>query len=70
MFARSEDQIVASVFSLSGAAPHLFADRLAGFEEDLRVLLREVSPPGQFWERAGEIGLSIWRKRPGDAGRP
>jgi hypothetical protein len=60
VFLRSEDQIVASVFSLSSAAPHLFGDRLGDFERDLRGLLRSVSPAGRFAEKAREIELSIW----------
>ncbi|MBM7783394.1 class I SAM-dependent methyltransferase [Tenggerimyces flavus] len=58
---RSEDQIVASVFSLSGAAPHLFGDRREAFERDLRQLLRDHSPEGTFVERARGITLSVWR---------
>ena len=59
---RSEDDVVASVFSLSSAAPHLFGEHLAGFEADLRGLLRRASPERSFTERAGEIGIRIWRK--------
>ncbi len=58
---RTEDQIVASVFSLSSAAPHLFGDRLEAFERDLRQLLRDHSPEGTFVERARGITLNIWR---------
>lgn len=58
---RSEDDVVASVFSLSWAAPHLFGKRLDAFERDLRRLLRGVSPAGRFAERAREIALVIWR---------
>jgi SAM-dependent methyltransferase len=58
---RSEDQVVASVFSLSSAAPHLFGDRLGAFERDLRKLLREASPDGTFLERARDITLALWR---------
>jgi hypothetical protein len=60
-FERTEDQIVASVFSLSGSAPHLYGDRLQEFEEDLRALLRRASPDGVFHEKARDITLSIWR---------
>lgn len=59
---RSEDDVVASVFSLSSAAPHLFGDRLAGFESELRDLLRATSPEGRFAERQREIALDVWRK--------
>jgi SAM-dependent methyltransferase len=60
VFERSEDDIVASVFSLSSAAPHLFADHLDEFEGDLRALLRRTSPRGRFCERMREIELVIW----------
>jgi hypothetical protein len=57
---RSEDDVVASVFSLSWAAPHLFGDQLDRFERELRQLLRTASPTGRFAERAREIELAIW----------
>ena len=59
---RSEDDVVASVYSLSSAAPHLFGERLADFEADLRALLRKASPDGRFSERAREIALELWTK--------
>jgi hypothetical protein len=59
---RTEDEIVASVFSLSSAAPHLFADRLDEFEEELRRLLRQASPGGTFAEKARYIELVIWTR--------
>jgi len=58
---RTEDEVVASVFSLSSAAPHLFGDRLRSFEDELRALLRAASPSGRFCERAREIALDVWR---------
>ena len=58
---RTEDEVVASVFSLSSAAPHLFGDRLAAFEHELRGILRSSSPGGHFCERARPVGLEIWR---------
>jgi len=64
VFARSTDEIVASVYSLSSAAPHLFAERRAEFEADLREILHRASPSGVFRERARDIELVIWR-RPG-----
>jgi SAM-dependent methyltransferase len=60
VFQRTEDEVVASVYSLSSAAPHLFGDRLDAFDRDLRKALRQISPSGQFWERSGEVALSIW----------
>ena len=56
---RTVDEIVASVFSLSGSAPHLFGDRLSDFEADLRALLAD----GPYAERRRETGLVIWRPR-------
>ena len=62
IYERSEEEVVASVFSLSWAAPHLFADRIGTFENELRRLLRRASPDGRFAERAREIELVIWTK--------
>jgi SAM-dependent methyltransferase len=58
---RTEDQVVASVFSLSSAAPHLFGDRLGEFEQDLRGLLCRSSPEGRFAEQASDVSMVIWR---------
>ena len=58
---RSADEIVASVFSLSRSAPHLFGDRLPAFEADLRALLAAASPGGRFSEVRREMALVIWR---------
>jgi SAM-dependent methyltransferase len=63
VFVRDEDQVVASVFSLSYAAPHLFGEHLADFEADLRRLLREASPDGRFAERRRPVQLDIWVPR-------
>ncbi|MGA5305205.1 class I SAM-dependent methyltransferase [Nucisporomicrobium flavum] len=59
--ARSADEIVSAVFSLSYATPHLFGERVGEFEADLRSLLAEVSPPGVFAERRRETEIVIWR---------
>lgn len=58
---RTEDEVVASVFSRSGSAPHLFGERLREFEAELRALLRETAPDGRFSERLREIELVLWR---------
>jgi SAM-dependent methyltransferase len=58
---RHAEEIVASVFSLSGAAPHLFGDRRQSFEADLRDLLRGVNPDGKFSEQMRESAVDIWR---------
>jgi SAM-dependent methyltransferase len=61
---RSADDIVAWVYSKSGSAPHLFGDRLADFELDLRTLLREAvpAPDGGFGEPVAPTEIRIWRK--------
>ena len=58
---RSADDVVAGVFSLSYAAPHLFGDRVAQFEDELRDLLAEASPTGEFSEEMQEIAVDLWR---------
>jgi len=58
---RSCDDVVASVFSLSSAAPHLFGDRVPVFEGELRDLLADVSPDGRFSEQMRETAIDIWR---------
>jgi SAM-dependent methyltransferase len=62
VFVRTEDEIVASVLSLSSAAPHLFRARLDDFLGDLRVLLRESSPEQLFSERLQDMRVLIWRR--------
>jgi hypothetical protein len=62
---RTEDEIVASVFSLSGATPHLFGARAAEFERDLRALLRATAPDGQFAERMRDSAFEVWRPSTG-----
>jgi SAM-dependent methyltransferase len=58
---RSEDEVVASVYSLSWAAPHLFGERRPRFERELRSLLRRASTDGRFAEKARDIELVLWR---------
>ena len=58
---RDEDEVVASVFSLSYAAPHLFGASRARFEDDLRALLRRTAPDGRFGEERMPITLHVWR---------
>jgi SAM-dependent methyltransferase len=62
VYERTEDEIVASVFSLSSAAPHLFAERREAFEAELRILLRQTSPERRFAEQAQAIELVIWKR--------
>jgi SAM-dependent methyltransferase len=61
-YERSEDDIVASVFSQSSSAPHLFGERLGEFERDLRALLRERAPADGYRERVRDMTLLIRRR--------
>jgi SAM-dependent methyltransferase len=58
---RSTDDVVASVFSLSNAAPHLFGDRARDFEVALRELLTRASTEGRFSERMRDTAVDVWR---------
>ena len=58
---RSADDVVASVFSLSSAAPHLFGQQADEFEAALRDLLAEASPDGRFSEQMRETAVDVWR---------
>jgi SAM-dependent methyltransferase len=58
---RSEDDLVAWVWSLSGSAPHLFGERRGEFEAELRAVLREASPDGVFAEWLPDTDVRIWR---------
>ncbi|MBP2320354.1 SAM-dependent methyltransferase [Kibdelosporangium banguiense] len=59
--ARTTDEVVAKVYSLSSSTPHLFGDKRADFEAELRQLLHEASPNGTFSEQMLETALDIWR---------
>lgn len=58
---RSTHDLVAWVFSLSGSAPHLFGERRAAFEADLRRLLHQKSPSGRFSEQPPDTDLQLFR---------
>ena len=58
---RTAEQVVASVYSLSSAAPHLFGDRLDAFDGELRRLLAAAGPTGRFSERMRPTTVTIWR---------
>ncbi|MFE0102343.1 class I SAM-dependent methyltransferase [Streptomyces sp. NPDC059009] len=61
---RTADDVVAWVFSLSSAAPHLFGAGLPAFESELRHLLSDASPAGRFSERGPGTEVVVWRKAP------
>jgi hypothetical protein len=58
---RTIDDLVAATFSMSFMAPHLFGDRLAAFEADLRAQLADASPSGEFEVTLPDNELKIWR---------
>jgi hypothetical protein len=58
---RSTDDLVAWVFSASSTAPHLFGNRLAQFEADLRAVLDDASPSGHFSVPLSDTVLRIRR---------
>jgi SAM-dependent methyltransferase len=57
---RTIDDLVATRFSSSPTAPHLFGERVTEFESDLRQLLADASPSGLFSVRLPDNILSIW----------
>lgn len=62
--ARSIDDVVAEVFSMSSTAPHLFGDRRPQFEQDLREVLRAAAGSGRtFGVRLPDNELKLWRPR-------
>ena len=58
---RTVDEVVAATFSLSSSTPHLFGDRRAEFEADLRAVLGAASDDGRFCERARDVAFDVWR---------
>jgi SAM-dependent methyltransferase len=58
---RNVEEIAASVYSLSGAAPHLFDDRFEQFDAELRQLLADAADDGYFSEQMRSITIDIWR---------
>jgi SAM-dependent methyltransferase len=58
---RTDDDIVAWVFSASSTAPHLFEDKLGQFEADLRALLNHASPSGHFSVPLSDTTMRIRR---------
>jgi SAM-dependent methyltransferase len=70
--ARSVDDVVAEVLSMSGTAPHLFGDRLGAFVADLRAVLAAAAGAGtddgrlagRFGVRLPDTELKVWRPSP------
>jgi hypothetical protein len=69
ILARTADDVVAGVFSMSYTAPHLFGDRRAAFEADVRAVLAEASPTGLFSVHLPDNLVNVWRLGPQAAQR-
>jgi SAM-dependent methyltransferase len=59
---RGVDSVVDGIHSLSWAAPHLFGDRMAAFDAELRDLLLRHASDGRFWDWPGDTELVIATK--------
>jgi SAM-dependent methyltransferase len=59
---RNIDEVLANYFSMSYAAPHLFGDRLAEFEADVRAELARHSPTSLFWDWPGDTEILLASK--------
>ncbi|MBV9848254.1 MAG: class I SAM-dependent methyltransferase [Armatimonadetes bacterium] len=53
------DAVLANYFSMSFAAPPLFGDQRARFEEDVRAALTAYSPSGLFWDWPGDTQIVL-----------
>lgn len=59
---RTVDDVVASVFSMSGTAPHLFGNHLGDFERHLRDVLDAAADGGRFSVQVPDLALVVYRK--------
>lgn len=58
---RTIDDLVAERLASSGTAPHLFGERLAEFERELREVLAAATPSGRFSVRLPDNILFVYR---------
>jgi len=54
--------VLSNYYSMSFAAPHLFADNLEAFERDVCAVLAAQSPLGRFWDWPGDTEILIATK--------
>jgi SAM-dependent methyltransferase len=59
---RDIESVVSGYFSMSYAAPHLFGDRAEEFADEVRELLGQRSPEGDFWDWPGDTEVMLVRK--------
>lgn len=57
------DGVLANYLSMSFAAPHLFGERRAQFEADVRRELAARSPSGLFWDWPGDTEIILAHKK-------
>jgi ubiquinone/menaquinone biosynthesis C-methylase UbiE len=61
---RTIDELVAERLASSGTAPHLFGERVATFEQELRETLAAATPSGRFTVRLPDNLLFVYRPIP------
>jgi len=59
---RDIEGVISGYLSMSYAAPHLFADQLDVFTDEVRQLLGARSPAGQFWDWPGDTEIVVARR--------
>jgi SAM-dependent methyltransferase len=59
---RDVESVLSGYLSMTFAAPHLFGDRLADFEGEVRALLRSRSISGWFWDWPGDTEIVLARR--------
>lgn len=59
---RDIDGVISGYLSMSYAAPHLFADRIDDFIDEVRDLLSQRSPTGEFWDWPGDTAIIVGRR--------
>ncbi|MHB8515617.1 MAG: class I SAM-dependent methyltransferase [Dehalococcoidia bacterium] len=62
LLVRTIDDVLASYYSSSGTAPHLFGDQLPDFDADVRRVLATASFSGVFAERTDDTEMRVWHK--------
>ena len=54
--------VLDNYLSMSFCAPHLFGPRLEEFQEEMRSMLKPLSPTGLFWDWPGDTEILLARK--------
>lgn len=59
---RSSESVLSGFFSMASSAPHLYGSRVEEFAGEVRRLLAERSPSGEFWDWPGDTEVVLGRK--------